>query len=223
MTSSNSGGPLVFSPDSRPYGLTYSEWSAKWCQWLLSIPKDLSPAVDSSGKNCYSDQTNPNVWFLPGTIADEADPRTGTFRGFAERACTVPSGKSILYPILSWTGTLADEPDLQTDGQLTARAKLEMDIISKLEVDVDGQKLRDLEKYRVQSPIFEVVLPEGSLFGGASGTTRGVSDGYWLFLKPMLPGKHRISSSGSCLAGRIKVGVTYHLTINRQSENPESR
>ena len=43
---------LVFPADSKPYGKPYAEWSAIWWQWLLSIPKDTSPAGDSTGKNC---------------------------------------------------------------------------------------------------------------------------------------------------------------------------
>ena len=42
-TSSN-----VFPVDSKPYGLTYGEWTAKWWQWALSIPKDINPAGDTS-------------------------------------------------------------------------------------------------------------------------------------------------------------------------------
>jgi hypothetical protein len=29
----------VFSADSKPYGLTYGEWTAKWWQWVYLIPK----------------------------------------------------------------------------------------------------------------------------------------------------------------------------------------
>ena len=32
--------PYVFSPDSKPYGMTYGEWSVKWWQWIESIPKE---------------------------------------------------------------------------------------------------------------------------------------------------------------------------------------
>jgi hypothetical protein len=89
-----------------------------------------------------------------------------------------------------------------------------MDVISNLEVIVDGVKLNDLQRYRVQSPIFDVVLPENNLFDGTPGPTRGASDGYWLFLEPLSKGKHMIHSFGSCLAGKISIGVNYDITIS---------
>src|SRR5919205_4515157 len=54
----NSNGQIaVFSADSKPYGLTYGDWTAKWWQWGHSIPKDINPAYDDTGKNCAQNQT----------------------------------------------------------------------------------------------------------------------------------------------------------------------
>ena len=30
----------VFPANSKPYGLTYGDWTAKWWQWGYSVPKD---------------------------------------------------------------------------------------------------------------------------------------------------------------------------------------
>ena len=49
----------LFPIESRPYGLTYGEWSARWWQWLLSVPKSRSPAVDASGDNANVNQNDP--------------------------------------------------------------------------------------------------------------------------------------------------------------------
>jgi hypothetical protein len=57
----------VFSADSKPYNLTYGEWTAKWWQWGYSIPKNINPAYDNTGKNCAQKQNGP-VWFLAGTF-----------------------------------------------------------------------------------------------------------------------------------------------------------
>ena len=70
--------PSVFPADFKPYGLTYGDWTAKFWQWLHSIPKPDNPAADPTGKNCALKQIGP-VWFLPGT-----------FGGTNERTCTVP-------------------------------------------------------------------------------------------------------------------------------------
>ena len=30
--------PQIFPINSKPFGLTYGEWAARWWQWALSIP-----------------------------------------------------------------------------------------------------------------------------------------------------------------------------------------
>ena len=49
----------VFSADSKPYGLTYGQWTAKWWQWAYSIPKEINPSYDDTGKNCAQGQSGP--------------------------------------------------------------------------------------------------------------------------------------------------------------------
>jgi hypothetical protein len=201
MTNGGSNNLVIFSPDSDPYGTSYPEWTAKWWKWVLSIPVENNPANDNTGKNCAINQSGP-VWFLAGTVG-----------GVAKRNCTIPAGRAILFPILNHGGTLADEPNIKSEKELLSLAKREMDVISNLEVTVDDVKLNGLERYRIQSPIFDVVLPENNLFSGTPGPTRGAADGYWLFLGPLPKGKHKIYSFGSCLAGKINIGVNYDITI----------
>jgi len=189
---------LVFSPDSDPYGVSYSEWIAKWWQWLLSIPLENNPVNDTTGNNCAINQNGP-VWFLAGTVG-----------GVLDKNCTIPVEKAILFPILNYGGTLADSPTIRSEDELVSHATTEMDIISNLEVTVDGVKLNG---FRVRSPVFDVVLPERNLFGGTPGPTRGVSDGYWLFLGPLPKGRHKIHSFGSCFSGeKVSIGVNYDIT-----------
>ena len=56
----------VFSLDSKPNNLAYGEWTARWWQWGYSIPKNINPAYDNTGKNCAQGQSG-SVWFLAGT------------------------------------------------------------------------------------------------------------------------------------------------------------
>src|SRR5215210_4141888 len=75
----SSSNEEIFTTDSTPYGLTYGEWTARWWQWAYSIPRDVHPAYDDSGKYCAEGQSGP-VWFL-----------AGTFEHPAERYCTIPA------------------------------------------------------------------------------------------------------------------------------------
>ena len=85
----SNGQIAVLSVDSKPYGLTYGEWTAKWWQWGYSIPKDINPAYDDTGKNCAQKQNGP-VWFLAGTYGHAVN-----------RGWDIPAGKAILFPILN--------------------------------------------------------------------------------------------------------------------------
>ncbi len=79
----------VLPLDSSPYGNTYGEWSARWWQWTLAIPAATNPNLDTTGENCAEGQSG-QVWFLAGSFG-------GTF----ERACPVPTGKALFFPILN--------------------------------------------------------------------------------------------------------------------------
>ena len=64
--------PAVYPLDSKPYGLTYSDWGAKQWQWLISIPSSKSPMSDNVGTRCAVGQQGP-VWFLLGTSGGKAE------------------------------------------------------------------------------------------------------------------------------------------------------
>src|SRR2546430_5217700 len=70
----NLGNPGVVPPDSNEFGNSYGEWSARWWQWLLSIPNSTNPNLDTTGANCAVGQTG-QVWFLAGTFGGPAVTR----------------------------------------------------------------------------------------------------------------------------------------------------
>jgi|SRR5215216_4674966 hypothetical protein len=56
----------IFSPGSKPYGLTYAEHIKNYWKWLLSIPANEGPTDDPTGEKCASGQSNTNSSvFLP--------------------------------------------------------------------------------------------------------------------------------------------------------------
>src|SRR5262249_9630524 len=83
---------VILSPDSRPYGRTYGEWSATWWQWAFSIQTPDNPLLDETGAKCGVGQSGP-VFFLAGVI---------NVSGSAERTCSVPSGRALFFPILNF-------------------------------------------------------------------------------------------------------------------------
>ncbi len=171
---------IVFNPKSRPYGLSYADWSAEWCKWLLSIPRQKSPVLDATGKNAAQSQHG-DVWFLAGTMG-----------GLASRQCVVPAGRAILFPIVVKECSFAEDTDLKTEDELHARAKEDIDRTISLEADIDGIKLLRLEKYRIDSEAFSVTFPKHNIYNVRSGHTRAVCSGYWILLKPFSQGVHAI-------------------------------
>lgn len=194
---------IMYRRDENPFGKTWEEWTAKWWQWILSIPKEGNPGIDTTGKKFDANQNDPNVLFL-----------VGTYGGSAERNYTIPKGKALLFPIINFTTSYAEEPALKTESELISRAKSDIDDIVNKEATVDGVELHEVDKYRVASLPFDITLPENNVFGLEAGLTRAVSDGYWVFLKPLTPGKHEIHAAGSCSSGKTTVDITFRLTVN---------
>jgi hypothetical protein len=182
----NNSQPIaVFPANSKPHGLTYGEWTAKWWQWGYSIPKDINPAYDDTGKNCAQKQNGP-VWFLAGTYGHPVN-----------RKCDIPAGKAILFPILNSECSFAEFPKLETLSELRTCAKTIQDQVTTLNATVDGVPISDLQKYRIQSPPFNFTLPLNNILGLPSNiTTQAIADGNWVFLKPLSPGSHKITFRG---------------------------
>ena len=175
----------IFPADSKPYGLTYGQWTAKWWQWGYSIPKDINPAYDDTGKNCAQKQNGP-VWFLAGTYGHAVN-----------RKCDIPAGKAILFPILNSECSFSEFPKLKTLSELRTCAKTIQDQVSSLKASVDGIPIPSLQEYRIQSPPFNFTLPQNNILGlAANVTTQAIADGNWVFLKPLSPGSHKITFSG---------------------------
>jgi hypothetical protein len=194
------------------YNLTYGEWTARWWQWASSIPQDRNPAADQTGENCGEGQSGP-VWFL-----------AGTFGSFNERNCEIPAGKSILFPILNSACSKFEYPQLQTESELRSCAISLNDRFIELMVTIDGQPInkQQLESYRVQSPLFELInLPEDNIISGQQGSTQAVSDGFWVFLPPLEPGAHDLHFRGVIVdytatgTHNFVSEALYHITITQ--------
>jgi hypothetical protein len=224
LTNGRSNEVEIFTTDATPYGLTYDEWTARWWQWAYSVPMDVHPAYDDSGKYCAEGQSGP-VWFL-----------TGAYEHPVERYCDIPAGKAILFPILNSECSYVEFPGLNTEEELRQCAKLMQDSVVHLEASIDGVPISGLEHYRVQSTLFNLTLGQNNILELPANTnTQAISDGNWVFLKPLSPGEHVIYFKGGLEARNITTNnnnnnssnsidpfagpygwdnpVTYHVTI----------
>jgi hypothetical protein len=193
----------IYEVGDKPLGLSYSEWSERWWQWLLSFPKSTNPAFNNSKEWMTTNTTTENVSFLCQTIE--------AFRPIPRRRIQIPDGGYIFMPILNWI-SINDEDD-QTDEELIKLAKEKMDKVGKLDLRLNGNTLDlRLEEYRVRSRIFEMIMEAGNVLDARSGSHRLVSDGYWIFLRPQISDLI-LSSFGSCSSGITEIGVDYRIRL----------
>ena len=205
----NQNNPMIFPPDSEPYGMTYGEWTAVWWKWFLSLPTEENPINDPTGELCDSSQSG-QVWFLVGSGGGEA-----------ERSCEVPAGKAILIPAIIVECSKAEDESLQTEADLRACAKSDQDLVTDVWATVNDAEIPDEQVYRVDSPLFNFSFIADNVISAPEGPTEAVSDGFWLFLKPLPPGNYDIHVGGILQEGDPTVTTpftfvedsTYHLTV----------
>jgi hypothetical protein len=179
--------PGVFPINSKPYGLTYGEWAAKWWQWIMSIPAKDNPRLDITGEKCSVAQSDQNVWFLAQTPS-----------GPVQRDCIIPPGKAILVPLLTGECDYLSDPTVRTETDLR-RCAFSGIQGATIRATLDGTNMKNLERYRVKSPLFDLTIPSDNSFGsqGSTGTTKAVADGYYLMLEPLSIGRHTLRFSAS--------------------------
>jgi hypothetical protein len=85
MAEAGSTKPTVYSVQSSPYGLPFSEWAIKWWQWHISIPKGEHPRANPTSTHCPVGDGG-SVSFV-----------TQSIQGYSELVCTIPAEKSVLF------------------------------------------------------------------------------------------------------------------------------
>lgn len=221
--------PRVLPPHSSPHGKTYGEWAAEWQKWAFSLPIDANPLFDTA--DCSAGQRG-HVWFLGGTFSSiELGPNV--FLARVTRDCNVPVGTSLFFPILNNEGS-GLEGNGETEAELLAYNDYIISHASALECSVDGVALKDLQSYRVQSPLYTLgPLPENNILqsfgieGTVGATTPSLTDGFYVMLSPLPRGAHTIHFSGVLTFTAAADGfdlifmldITYHITVRSGSSH----
>jgi hypothetical protein len=193
---------IVYSIEDSPFGLSMGGWTARWWQWLVSIQKDKSPCLDDVGSKFDPVQQYSDVIFM-----------ASTFGGLTERTYCIPKEKSILLPIMNFATSFIESPNLKTEADLISAAERHVGNMKHKSAVIDGRDVSEIEKFRIRSPIFELTYPENNAFDLRPGSSKAISDGYWIFLKPLSYGKHIIQVYGSCSSGKTVIGAKLNLHI----------
>jgi len=181
----------------------------------LAIPFASSPVQDQTGESCGLGQSGP-VWFLAGT--------SGTA---ATRACSVPAGKAIFFPLVNYINDYpCPDPNFQPPpGQsledfLAEGAAFFIDHTTELEAELDGVALQNLFGMRARSPLFDFTadISNQAFDPCITGSSQpAVTDGYWVMLAPLSVGLHTLHFRGKLdfpeFDFSFEVEVTYNLTV----------
>ncbi|ALI37273.1 pterin-4-alpha-carbinolamine dehydratase [Candidatus Nitrosocosmicus oleophilus] len=176
---------VMYDNKSQIFGKSYKDWTAEWWKWAYSIPLNKNPAYDVYGINCNINQYGP-VWFLDGT-----------FNHSANRSCLIPDNIGILFPILNSECSYIEYPLIKNEDGLMECAQSIQNHVNHLNATLDDRPLLNLDEYRIQSPLFNFSLPANNFLNLTKGEiSAAISDGNWVFLKPLTVGKHTITFEG---------------------------
>ncbi|MGH9839382.1 MAG: hypothetical protein ACREEM_11425, partial [Blastocatellia bacterium] len=199
------------------FGHTYGEWSAKWWQFVFSIPAPDNPLLNDD--KCSAGQSG-KVWFLTGKlcIGVGCPPVLNVVR-----TCTIPSGTALFFPIAnSEADNLGVVPPLSLE-QLREFARLGQDGVLSMTAEIDGRTVNGLDPaisspYRVVSPVFDYTIPDNNIYQalglpfGAQTVHGAVADGAFLMLAPLSVGPHVIHFTAS-FGGGFGFDITYHINV----------
>lgn len=207
-----------FPPDSKPYGLEYSEYGKIYWKWLVGLDDDGHPILDRTGEFCSNGQ---NISSFPVFFI------TGGGGGAVDRVCHVPEGKSLLIMLSS-----AEFSEIESDFQgidskliedtLIEAARTDQDKLNGLTLNINGTVYSqpELEKYRTSTGIFKAYFADNSLFetvpGAVPGTWRVASDNLYVITEPLKEGTYDIIVKGAlCYPCLYSWDLGYRLIVSK--------
>ncbi len=175
-----------------------------WAQWIFSFPAAVSPGADATGAACGLGQQGDSFYLAPSYVG----------AGAVTRACTVLEGSTVVVPVIAVDCSTAEAaPFNGTDAATLATcATTNGDAITAGHAAVDGTDVADIATYRVQTPVFGVILPEGNVLNATPGVASMVVDGAFITVEGLTAGEHTISYGGTYESGGT-IDITYTITV----------
>lgn len=190
ITYSQGSNQTVYSTDSKPFGIPYQDWVGAWWNWTQGTTADLHPR-DDPNRSCNVNQKGP-VWFLPDSLSVESQSNP--------RICDVPAGKAIFIPVITGEADNIENPNY-ADTQIVKDALACDNYSNNRRAEVDGVSIKGLNDpvtYRTNSShLFNVIAVDNNIYNMKAGTGRGFADGWFLFIKPLTIGEHKVHLAGS--------------------------
>lgn len=196
-------------------GRSFAELTQAWWRWAYRQRDGMRPTQDPTGAQCHVGQEGA-VWFLAGT--------GGT--GPVDRKCTVPEGRYLFLPVLAVLETSV--PGRRRDcSALRADALERVGQAVTYRVELDGTLLTPVRS--ASRDCFDAYADAEHNDPPPGSHAPASTDGLWLLLPPLTPGRHRLvvearqATSGEA-GGRIAQQFTYvlHVGAAPADENHDS-
>jgi hypothetical protein len=200
-------GTSLASPNPSGGPMPYARLAADWWQWVLETPTADNPLLDTTGQFCEVNQKG-KYWFLAGTLGS----------GVANRICTIPSGKSLFFPVVNlvYGAYLTDPPGTKRIGYMRSLISSIADC-TNVSATLDGAPVTIVHERSIP---FVLHLPEDNLFGATRDQVKNlmvspsVDEGDYVLLNPLSPGNHTVVFENTPVPNcTFPLKVTYSLYI----------
>jgi hypothetical protein len=194
-------------------GMSQAHLVERWWQWADRVPPGVRPYQDPTGMLCDLNQSG-RIWFLAGTDGT-AD---------VVRHCTVPSGTWLFFPVIAMLASPTPGVAM-TCAQAVAKAASNNTHLVQADVRIDGHVVPDIARHRIGTPHCFDAYPDASYLRNPKAYFPAASDGYWLLLRPLATGAHRVEvharydNPGSTL-GDLEQVFIYELQVQDEDGGP---
>ncbi|ASJ73910.1 hypothetical protein [Granulosicoccus antarcticus] len=187
-------------------GQTVDEYVNTWWQWTYTMPSELNPVRDYTGKHCHVGQQG-DVWFLAGGYGSST----------INRQCEIPAGKYIFFPVINMV-YFPRYPNSYTCDMAKTSAALNNDKLLDIYIELDGITSWNPASTRMASPDCFDLLGMVPKEYEPPKVYPAATDGYWVMLKPLSKGKHTLKFQAvydrqGGAYGRMAQDIEYELNI----------
>ncbi|MET0984453.1 MAG: hypothetical protein ABW034_03500 [Steroidobacteraceae bacterium] len=157
----------------------------QWWQRFLAIPNSVATDLGETPEACGLGQFG-NTWFLSVTGTGE-EPIT--------RECTIPQGRKLFVPLITFGCTPFPGETLPQNVQFCREG---VDAYDKLTLTIDGKNRSELIERRAQSRSFSAWFPEDNIFDTPgqfdvpAGVYVMVAEGQFALVEGLRAGEHVI-------------------------------
>jgi hypothetical protein len=197
-------GVELFSEDDKPFGISQTDWLSKYWNWWVAIsPNEVVDIKENGG--CLIN--------IDGSVVMLAELTLEKVKPVLE--CDISSKQAVLVPLwIAWcdSGNDADyninppekswaecARERYNTGHIKSEAKVDGSYVAKMDVyslpDKSQNKILYLDNVTEiygNTTDFTLKLPENNHKVLKAGTFVAGSHGWFIFLKPLSPGKHEL-------------------------------